>query len=263
MFAQVACGKCGKPFQVPEARLGQPVVCSWCKETVTAVPLSGVVPEALPDDAPAVQPPAQRVGGATSRLPSKRPWLAPVVIVVLSLLALIFAFLGSRYYRGGVPEFAWQRFEAPDGTCRVDLPGHVTEVALTADPKSPITRSGVKFVTSSSFTRIQGFVGWYELDPRLIQMTRPEDVLAAERERRKADTGWTVETESTSAKVGGFDALEVQFADGSARYVERYVFVTKGTHKRLYLLGVGGGNFDPAGEDAQRVLNSFLFDETK
>jgi hypothetical protein len=252
VFAQVACGKCGKPFQVPEAQLGQSVVCSWCRESVTAVPLSGIVPEALPDDSPALPRP---------RL--KRPWLAPVLVTLLSGLALVVAYVGSAYYRGGVPGFVWQRFEAPDGTCRVDLPGRVTEEELPADPKSPITLSGKKFTASSTFTRVGGFVGWYDLDPRPIQMTRPEDVLAAERERRKAETGWAVETESTSARVGGFDLLEVQFADGSAKYVERYVFVTKGPHKRLYVLGVGGGHFDPAGEDAKRVLNSFWFDETK
>lgn len=260
MFAQVACGKCGKPFQVPEDRLGQPVVCSWCQETVTAVPLAGVIPEALPDDAP----PRPAVRARAIQPQSGRGWLKALVVVALSLLALSAAYLGSAYYRGAVPGFVWDRFDAPDGTCRIDLPGGVRETELDANPKSPITRPGKKFTASSTFTRIGGFVGWYDLDPAQLQLApRGEDVLAAERERRKADTGWTVEVESASAKVGGFEAMEVRYADGARKYVERYVFVTKGPHPRLYVIGVGGGGFDPESEAAKRVLSSFLFDETK
>jgi len=254
VFAQVACGKCGKPFQVPEARLGQPVVCSWCKETVTALPLAGVVPEALPDeDAPPPPAPPRR----------SRPWLVPVVIALLSMLALAVAFLGSRYYRGSVPQFVWQRFEAADGTCRVNLPGETTEADLPINPKSPITKGGKKFTANSTLTRVGGFIGWYDLDPAQVELARAEDVLAAERELRKADTGYSVEAESTSAKVGGFNALEVRFSDGSRKHIERYVFVNKGPHPRLYVVGVGGGGFDPDGEAARRVLSSFWFDETK
>lgn len=264
MFAQVACGKCGKPFQVPKGHLGHPVACSWCQETVTAIPLAGVIPEALPDDLPGapktVSPVPTRVA---DRPHSKRPWLAPVVIVLLSAVALILAFCGSRYYRGSVPGFVWQRFEAADGTCRVDLPGAITEAELPANPQSPVTKSGRKFIASSAFTRIGGFVGWYDLALERVELARAEDVLAAERERRKAETGWTVEAESASAKVGGFGATEVRFADGSRRYIERYVLVNKGPHPRLYVLSIGGGNFDPDGEAAKRVLASFWFDETR
>jgi len=274
VFAQVACGKCGKPFQVPEARLGQPVVCSWCKETVTALPLAGVVPEALPDeDAPPLPAPPRR----------SRPWLVPVVIALLSMLALAVAFLGSRYYRGSVPQFVWQRFEAADGTCRVDLPGETTESQMPPIPDLMITTGGKKFTASSALTRVGGFIGWHDFDPAKVQRLRAEDVLAAERQLRQAETGWTVDTESTSAKISarpppkvapgeqerevekhkGFDVLEVRYFDGPRRFVEWYVFVNKGPHPRLYVVSVGGGNFDPDGETARRVLNSFWFDETK
>ena len=278
MFAQVACWKCGKPFQVPQAQLGQPVACPWCRETGTPLPVVGVVPEALPDDAPPhVRAVAKRVDAKSPASGSKRPWLAPVVVILLSLLVLVVAYLGARYYRGSVPGFVWQRFDAPDGTCRIDLPGGTAEAELPANPKSPITRAGKRFTASSTFTRLGGFVGWYDLDPALIALTRSEDVFGPERDRRKAETGWTVEAESSAAKFGSydphaksekeknryFDTLEVRYVGGSTKYVERYVYVTAGPKPRLYVLGVGGGGFDPDGDAAKRVLSSFWFDETK
>lgn len=272
MFAQVACGKCGKPFQVPDGQLGQTVSCPWCRETTTALPLVGVVPEALPDDAPprpakpnrsVVDPGTRPPASACPPLRAGRAWAKPVLISFLSLLALVLAFFGSAYYRGAVPGFVWQRFDAPDGTCRVEMPGGVTESDLPAIDNSAVTRPGKKFTSASAFTRLSGFVGWYDLDPALVKLTRPADVMAAERERRKAETGWTVEAESVAGKVAGFEALEVRYASGSVKWIERYVFVPTGPHPRMYVVGVGGGGFDPDGAHASRVLTSFLFDETK
>jgi hypothetical protein len=243
----------------------------------TALPLVGVVPEALPDDdAPSVQPTpapnrtvAKRIEGSPVPVPVRPPasaraiWVKPVLVTVLSVLALVVAFFGARYYRGAVPGFVWQRFDAPDGTCRVELPGGVTEADLPAIENYTVTRPGKKFTSGSTFTRLAGFVGWYDLDPAFAKLTRPADVLAAERERRKAETGWTVEAESASAKVAGFEALEVRYVDGSTKWVERYVYVPAGRYPRMYVVGVGGGGFDPDSPAANRVLTSFLFDETK
>lgn len=268
MFAQVACGKCGKPFQVPDGQLGQVVSCPWCREQTTALPLVGVVPEALPDDAPppapnrAVSRPAE-CPAAPARPAPGRVWVKPVVIAVLSLLALVVTFLGSAYYRGAVPGFVWQRFDAADGTCRVELPGGVTEADLPPIGNYIVLKPGKKFTSGSMFTRLSGFVGWYDLDPAFAKLTRPADVLAAERERRKDETGWTVEAESASAKVAGFEALEVRYVGGSTKWIERYVYVPVGLRPRMYVVGVGGGGFDPDGPHASRVLTSFLFDETK
>ena len=44
MFVPVACVKCGKPFQVPEAVAGTNVNCPWCKESVPALPVVGLSP---------------------------------------------------------------------------------------------------------------------------------------------------------------------------------------------------------------------------
>ena len=48
MFVPVNCTACGKPFQVPEAVLGQSTACPWCKATVTALPVAAPVPAADP-----------------------------------------------------------------------------------------------------------------------------------------------------------------------------------------------------------------------
>lgn len=282
MFAQVACGKCGKPFQVPDGQLGRSVACPWCREQTTAPPLVGVVPEALPDDAPPPSVPpippippipapnradAPRVERSASPVrppvPPGRLWVKVVVVTFLSLLALVVAFFGSAYYRGAVPGFVWQRFDAPDGTCRVELPGGVTETDLPAIDGYTVTRPGKKYTSGSAFTRLRGFVGWYDLDPAQVKLTRPADVLAAERERRKGETGWEVEAESASAKVAGFEAMEVRYVGGATKWIERYVFVPTGPHPRMYVVGVGGGGFNPDGPHAARALTSFLFDETK
>ena len=51
MFVPVACSACGKPFQVPEAAVGKPAACPWCRAAVLALPVAGA---ASPADAPAV-----------------------------------------------------------------------------------------------------------------------------------------------------------------------------------------------------------------
>ena len=255
MFAQVACTQCQKPFQVPEPHLGQSVPCPWCKANTLAIPVTGLVIESLPDD-PAL-------AAAPNPAPTKRSLGKYVLLAVISLLVLVLTYGGARFFRGEVPAFVWSRFEAPDGTCRVDLPGGVSESELTPNPDAPVTRSGKKFSTHSWMTRIRGFVGWYDLDPTRLPLTRAEDLFAAEINRRKTENGWTVEAESTSAKVGSSEAVEVRYSDGSRKFVERYIFVTKGPKPRLYLVGIGGGGFNPEGESVRTVLGSFWFDETK
>lgn len=50
MFVPVSCTACGKPFQVPDAALGQLAPCPWCQAVVTALPVS--VPQPAPGSAP-------------------------------------------------------------------------------------------------------------------------------------------------------------------------------------------------------------------
>jgi len=77
MFVPVACLKCGKPFQVPEAAAGTTVTCPWCKNPTPALPVAGL-PDSVPAPAPADPPvPAP---AAVSAPPAPAPVPAPATI---------------------------------------------------------------------------------------------------------------------------------------------------------------------------------------
>ncbi len=99
MFVPVSCTSCGKPFQVPEAVLGQHAPCPWCQAVVVALPVSAPVPQqqtqsdakqqaasplptqqeplSLDDDPPAAAIPVKRGGGAAPPPPKPRPAAPP------------------------------------------------------------------------------------------------------------------------------------------------------------------------------------------
>ena len=74
MFVPVSCTNCGKPFQVPEAALGQLAPCPWCQSVVTALPVSAPVAPQAPatplslDD----EPPARTIPKAPPPAPPAR-----------------------------------------------------------------------------------------------------------------------------------------------------------------------------------------------
>src|SRR5438045_5869059 len=61
MFVPVACSACGKPFQVPEAAVGKPAACPWCRAAVLALPVGGAPPVAEPESR-RLTPPARQEG---------------------------------------------------------------------------------------------------------------------------------------------------------------------------------------------------------
>src|SRR5262245_50737516 len=78
MFVAVACNRCGKPFQVPEAAAGKDVACPWCQATVPALPVAGVM---------SAEAPPAHAGGSLSQAeplslddaePGERPKAVPV-----------------------------------------------------------------------------------------------------------------------------------------------------------------------------------------
>jgi hypothetical protein len=71
MFVPVACSRCGKPFQVPEAAVGSPTVCPWCRDTVLALPVG------LPATAPPPSAPLSSVSPSSAPL-SSAPLSSPV-----------------------------------------------------------------------------------------------------------------------------------------------------------------------------------------
>src|SRR5438445_5724761 len=103
MFVPVACVKCDKPFQVPEAVAGTNVTCPWCKAIVPALPVAGLsttdspstepggapvptAPLSPDDDPPATARPSRRVRPVRTH-PRHFPFLTAARVLFLSVLA--------------------------------------------------------------------------------------------------------------------------------------------------------------------------------
>lgn len=245
MFAAVVCPECGKPFQVPRAALGEPAGCPWCEKTVAALPVATTAKPLSLDDA--VQLPAPKNSGGL------RPPLAGVIAVVAGCLIVGGgAFLVSRYGPGLAADAGWRTFAPADGGCRAVLPADPVEEAVAANPASPVTRGGKRFVARRRFGP-SATLGWLDLDPERAKATRAEDAIAAARDRRAAELGGTVVREA-AVKDGNRDGRQVEFDTPGGPWVERYVYVPDGPRPRLYAVGVTGPADGPA---ARRVLESF------
>ena len=82
----------GKPFQVPEAAVGNPTVCPWCQATVPALPVGGAAPSATPQAAPLSLDDEPQLAPTPS---DRRLWFRIGMILLIVFLAVLSVFLAS------------------------------------------------------------------------------------------------------------------------------------------------------------------------
>lgn len=229
MFAQVACVECGKPFQVPKAKVGETVTCSWCGNPTAAVPLAM---DALPLPAG----------------PKRRNPLAWVAYAAALVAVSVGVFLGLRGFGDGN---TLRLFTAPDGSCAALLPGSPREVAV---PDDDFLKGGKRFVAEPGwFGGPRGEVGWFDMPD--AKQWRAEDLFVVLRDRRAGELGATAEDEK-AVRVDALFGREVRYTSGNTRHTERYLFDAKSTRPRVYWVSVGGDKFDPDSPAASKVLGS-------
>jgi hypothetical protein len=252
MFAQVACLVCGKPFQVAKEKLGHRVPCPWCATITDAVPVSVDV-QPLPADGDLTPRPPLRGGEGVDAPPKHRPrvflWAG---YAALLLLVAGGVFVGLRLFGGA--ELA--EFTAPDGSCRVLLPGAARERPVHREVSDDWLRGGKRYSTTPGwFSRYEGQVGWFDLPAEDAKLIRPDDLFRTLRDRRTEELGASPDGEGV-VRVDALSGLEVRFANGSVRHVERYLFDPTAARPRVYWVSVGGADFDPDSATARKVLGS-------
>ena len=260
MFVPVHCNSCGKSFQVPNAKLGQPAVCPWCQAVVTAqseaaVPPAPVNPEPLSlDDAP----PAPQVPHAPFHLRAKS------VVIGLVVFAVVAAFTVAVLQRkhGHLVRTEWNAFTAPDGSCSADLVGQAVE-----DADAPAT-GGRRYSSEGRYSGVRTWVGWRNLTPNeVLQASTPEgwrqlrvSVFDPERERLRETFGGYVVKDGTIQ----FDApitVEIGLETPLGPLVERIIVKADGPRPRVYFIGIVGKKLAPDGPEVSRLFTSFRLND--
>lgn len=249
MFTAVACSRCGKAFQVAATALGTSVACPWCKESVLALPVASSPGESV-TNAPlsldaATQLPLPPAG------PSPFPRL--YLFGAISVFAGVLAFFAVRYATSGG---SWSEFAAPDGSVRAKLPGDPTEETLSANPHSPATLGGKRYTANQWLTDVTAWMGWVDIDPERAKLARPEDLIAAERNRRIDELGGKVAADGP-LKLDEFSGIKVRYDTPNGPAIDQFLVVSSGAHPRLYVLGASASTEAAVEEAANRVLLSF------
>lgn len=264
MFVPVACSECGKPFQVPEAAVGKPTACPWCKASVLGLPVGEPAPApratpeplSLDDDLPPV--PAAPRG---RRFPL---WLVPAALLVLVAAAAVTIGV-LRYKQGHLVSLEWRAFTTPDGSCGADLLGRAAERnagLLAAD--------GRVYGSEGRYSGAATWVGWRTLNAVQAQAAnapeawRPDSPLAkvfdAERERVKGTYGGAV-TKDATVKFADPLTRELRLETPAGPLVERMIVKPTGPNPRVYFVGAVGKNLDPDGPVVRRLFDSFRVNE--
>lgn len=260
MLVPVACGQCGKPFQVPKGEVGRPAVCPWCRANVSALPVAlpetaGSLPEVLSlDEGP---PPAEVTASSSLNQKRRSPvgWLVRGVMV-LAVMAAVFAltFTAVRYGSGWVPSYGWVEFVAPDGSCRVEMPTSVSADELyPAIPDFPMTRPGRKYIARTWYSGVTTSAGWVEVDPERAKTLRLEDLAGGEAARRKGELG-AMSTAMSTVKRGEREGIEVVYRTPDGVVIDRMVYIGEGANPRLYVLSYSAQS---AGRDSPAVVRFF------
>lgn len=275
MFVPVSCTSCGKPFQVPESVLGQPVPCPWCRAAVAALPVAAVpsAPIAPPgevlslDDAdqPAAPPPPP---------PATAPPRRPVRVSPASVAALVVACVliaggtvaALRYGAGHIPEASWTPFAAPDGSFTVDLPGAPEEEDVDAYPGGSV-RPGKRFTVRGWYSKAAVWVACADLDPALapkLKLDRDRvlsaGALQAAREHERARLGGTV-TSEVPVRLNAAWGVELQLDTPRGAAAVWLLLVGEGPRPRVYTLGIEGKGVTGKGTAARRLFGSFKLAE--
>jgi hypothetical protein len=289
MFVPVACLKCGKPFQVPEAAAGTTVTCPWCKLATSALPVAGLTgnepppPPGAPtpalslDDAPpadlpvapvvAPPPPARQpvVPVAPPKPRKPFPFKTAAIVLVASAVCGVVAFLVVGVARGRIPvpgrgvdripDGAWSDFTPPDGSCTVSLPGSPSEA-------ESFSGTGKRYTTRGWFSGVTTWVGWIDLEGEWLQKARTPEAwhllrprFEAVLDKQKGEWNATVVRQTTKKYDDPLTVeVEMQLPDGYA--VERFVVVPKGAHPRIYYLGLAGRGVTADCGAAQKLFGS-------
>jgi hypothetical protein len=269
MFVPVACNRCGKPFQVPDANAGKSVACPWCGAAVPALPVAGPVlpevPAAEPpaplslDDAPPVLP-------TDPTLPRRRPGppLAVVVLGVAMILLLIVLGFGLLGFRSGrIPDSAWRSYTPPDKTFTVDLPAEPTAEPLGALSGVP-GLGGEMFTARGWYSGAVAWVGWRDVQPVVAAAAsgNPEvwllyrPAIDAEVKRQQELWNGTITREAT-VRFEHPLTVEVQMNTPEGNVIERMVLIGIGPRTRLYFLGMRAKNLTSDNAAVRRLFNSF------
>ncbi|HUR53316.1 MAG TPA: hypothetical protein VMZ71_04260 [Gemmataceae bacterium] len=245
MFVPVACSRCGKPFQVAEASVGQAVACPWCRASVPALPVAEPVaaqPEILSlDDTPPAAP---------QLLPRWPVTAAIVVAVMIGVAGLTLAVLRLGKFEGD-----WLTFTPPDEPCSVLMPTPKAE-RPDANPYSPVLSGGERFVAERRAQKATVTFGWSELDAGRAKLVRPEDLIDAEIRHRKDVRKATSATRPAPVRVNDFQGAEVRYETPNGTRVELLLVVESGPKPRLYALAVEGKGVRPDDPVVRRFFNS-------
>ncbi|MFM8272914.1 MAG: hypothetical protein ACKODX_11350 [Gemmata sp.] len=275
MFVPVNCTACGKPFQVPEAVLGQSTACPWCKATVTALPVAAPVPAADPvapkpqplsldDDDPA---PERRPLPPQQRARAFHP-LAIVAGLGISLLVMLLTVAVLGYGSGRLPESLWTEYAPPDGSCSILLPDPPAEEAVNANPQASVL-GGKRHVVKGWYTRTSAWLAWGDLDPgfaaSLVKNKDTDKVftasaIQAELNREKSRLGGTV-TREAEIRFQNAWGIEVQMETPRGKVIERFILVADGPRPRLYVFGVQAKNVSHDSAVVSRMFTSFKVNE--
>ena len=273
MFVPVSCTACGKPFQVPDAALGQLAPCPWCQAVVTALPVSAplqpnantTAPLTLDDEpparpvtaAPAVPPPA--AGKTLTRATLLIGFL--VVVVVMGVTLLVRGYGGGRLSADG-----WTEFTPADGSFTVALPGAPAEEDVGANPDGSVT-GGKRYSVRGWYSKTRAWVAYTDLTPALAQKL-PSDkdrvvtagVLRVERDREVTRLNGTI-TKEAEMRFGSAWGVELHMDTPTGNVVERLILAGDGPRPRLYVYGVEGKNLTPTSPPCTKLFKSFRVNE--
>ncbi|HJZ54105.1 MAG TPA: hypothetical protein VKE74_04075 [Gemmataceae bacterium] len=289
MFVPVACLKCGKPFQVPEAAAGTTVTCPWCKTSTPALPVAGL-PDPVPAPAPtappapvpamAVTPPVPRpvttpaaplsldddAPLAAPKAPFQFPFKTAIVVLLLSVACGLGTFFVFPWVRGwfaapavDLADAPWAAFTPPDGAFSVSLPGNPAEESLPIATGGP----GSRFVVKDEKSGWSAWVGWRNLDPHWARKAITDQAWADLRpvfdaEVQQLEKEWDgKKTRQETIKFADPLTIEVDLDSPRGKIRERLILAPDPPRPRVYFVGIAARNLDPAGPAAQRFFGSF------
>jgi hypothetical protein len=272
MFVPVNCTNCGKPFQVPEATLGQQTPCPWCKAVVAALPVSApVAPAPAPprevlslDDAEP-NPPRPMSKPEAPRAPREPLRVSPRTVVALALgcaLAAGGTVAALRYGSGHIADSSWSAFAPPDNSFGIDLPGAPAVEGVPANPPGSVG-PGTRYSVRGWYSKTTVWVAHADLDPVLAAKLKQDPdralsagALRAERERERARLGGTL-TSEVGVRLNAAWGVELEMDTPRGTAAVWLVLVESGPRPRVYTLGAEGHGITGKSAAARRLFGSF------
>lgn len=251
MFVPVACSQCGKPFQVPEAVVGQLAACPWCQASVLALPVaraSAAAPLSLDDNPPQ---PIVRSQRSRARL--------VLGLLLVAAVATMLTMGALRRKEGHMVNREWQAFTSPDNSCAIDLTGKPIE-----DPDAPAANER-RYTSEGWYSGTTTWIAWRNLTAAEAQAASTDEawhdislmkLFDAERDRVKGQFGGSVAKEGTiQFKDPLIRELRLELPQG--KLVERTIVRPTGPRPRVYFLGIAGKRLNPDGDEVKRFFESF------